>query len=202
MREPVVFRSRFGQILTIAIVAVGLFVAVSTAISGGILALVPYLPALGLVCVGTVALYWLPSVTVTDGSITLRNVLRTIELPWPSIGAVETRFALTLVTSFGTYTAWAAPAPGRFAVMGTGRDTKGLPESTFVNKSIRPGDDTSTDSGQAALIVRLRWEALQRAGYLDEARLETERPRTQWHWVTISVLAGLLAATIAAFILA
>lgn len=201
MREPVVFRSRFGQVLTVAIVAVGLFIAITTIAADGILALVPFLPSLGLVCFGTVALYWLPSVTVSDGGITLRNVLRTVELPWPSIGAVETRFALTLVTSFGKYTAWAAPAPGRFGAMGAGRDTKGLPASTYVNNSIRPGDDANTDSGQAALIVRRRWEELQNAGHLDDARLETERPRSRWHWVTIAILGALVVGVIVSLVL-
>ena len=45
----------------------------------------------------------------------LVNVLRTIDLPWPAIQLVDTKWALTLVTAYGKFTAWAAPAPGGMA---------------------------------------------------------------------------------------
>ncbi len=191
MSEPIVFRSRFGQVLTIAVVALALLAVILMAAQGAAVYVLRFGWLVALVAFGTWALFWAPSVSVSDGGVTVRNVLRTIELPWPSIGAVDTKYALTLVTTFGTYTAWAAPAPGRHATLSSKSDLAHLPSSTFVNGTVRPGDDLRTDSGQAALIVRRRWEQLRDGGFLDNARLERERPVTHWHWITIGVLAAL-----------
>ena len=56
---------------------------------------------------------------------------------------------------------------------------------------LRPGDLPSTASGSAALLIRRRWEALRKAGHLDEPRLEWERPPVTWH-VGMLVGAGVL----------
>lgn len=201
MSEPVVFRPRFGQGLTIGIVAIAVLMVIVAAVSDGILTLVMFIAPIALVCFSTFALFWAPNVTVSDGGVALRNVLRTVELPWPSITDIETRYALTLVTMFGRYTAWAAPAPGRHSALRTGFDTHALPPAVVASGSMRPGDDLSTDSGQAATIVRRRWEELQRAGHLDDARLETDRPRVRWHVNTIAALVGLSAITAATTLL-
>ena len=44
------------------------------------------------------AVFWRPVVAVDDGGVRLVNVLRTIDLPWPSILAIDTKWALTLIT--------------------------------------------------------------------------------------------------------
>jgi hypothetical protein len=132
------------------------------------------------------------------------NVLHTVDLPWPAIHRIDTKWALTLFTAYGKVTAWAAPAPGGFASRMAGRhDFKGLPESTFGgDQSIRPGDLPGTPSGAAALAVRRHWEQLRDAGHLDDPKLEFARPPTQWHYRTILVgavlvLLGLLTSILA-----
>ena len=72
-----------------------------------------------------------PEVVVDDGGVRLVNVLRTIDLPWPSIQAVDTKWALTLITAYGRFTAWAAPAPGR-----------------ATRRSGRPAQDAAAPAGQ------------------------------------------------------
>jgi hypothetical protein len=196
MSEPVIFRSRFGQVLTVVMIGLAVLVIVLMIVQGTGQYVLRFGWSAVLVAFATWALYWAPSVTVSDGGITVRNVLRTIELPWPAIGAVDTKYALTLITTYGKYTAWAAPAPGRHATLSARGDVKHLPSSTYVNGTIRPGDDLRTDSGQAALIVRRRWEDLRDGGFLDDARLERERPVIQWHWITIGVLVVLGTATV------
>ena len=69
-------------------------------------------PWLALVAGSCWALFWRPEVVVDDGGVRLVNVFRTIDVPWPSIQAVDTKWALTLITAYGRFTGWAAPAPG------------------------------------------------------------------------------------------
>lgn len=161
-----------------------------------------YGPLLLLGAVTAWAVFWRPAVTVNDAGVSLRNVLRTIDLPWPSIHRIDTRYALTLYTAYGRYAAWAAPAPSRSRVAEvTGAEVGHLPESTYAaGGSVRPGDLPGTSSGQAAAVVRRRWEALRDAGHLDDARLERDRPVVQWHWWTIGVLAALSGATVVGFL--
>jgi hypothetical protein len=201
MSEPITFRSRFGQVLTVFVAVVAAAAVALTIVQGAVGELGRYGWVIAFIAVLTWALFWAPSVTVTDGSVSLRNVLRTVELPWPSIGAIDTKFALTLITTYGKYTAWAAPAPGRHATLGPRGDLKHLPSSTYVAGTVRPGDDLRTDSGQAALIVRARWEKLRDEGHLNDARLERDRPRATWHWRTIAALVALGIATILGFAL-
>jgi hypothetical protein len=196
MSEPILFRSRFGQVLTVFVIGVAAIAVVLMIAQGASAEILRYGWVIAFVALLAWAMYWAPSVTVTDGGVSLRNVLRTVELPWPSIGAVDTKFALTLITTYGKYTAWAAPAPGRHATLSARGDLKHLPSSTYVAGTVRPGDDLRTDSGQAALIVRARWEKLRDEGHLDDARLERDRPRVTWHWRTIAALAVLGVAAI------
>ena len=188
--------SRFGRVLavgTVAVAAIGFLVTVAGA---GLEGVTRWIWPFAFVSYAAWAVFWLPTVTVSDGGVTLRNVLRTIHLPWPSIQGIDTKYALTLVTQYGKFAAWAAPAPTRYSVGSVDKTELGrLPESTYYAGTIRPGDNPASDSGQAALIVRTRWEHLRDAGHLDDARLERERPAVRWHIATIVTLVVLLVAT-------
>lgn len=199
-----VFRPVFGRVLAGAIMvlcAAGLVMAV---VHDGPSAIVQLGPWLVLVAGAVWATYWRPEVAVDDGGVHVVNVLRTIDLPWPSIQRVDTKWALTLVTAYGKYTAWAAPAPGglataRAASKGT---LGGLPESTYgPGRSIRPGDVPSSPSGAAAGEVRRRWEELRDAGHLDDPHLEFDRPPVRWHWPLIVAAAALVVLGVLAALL-
>lgn len=179
--------SRFGRFLAVAVAIVIAGGLISIVIGGGWEELLRYCWPLLFIAFSGWALFWQPSVSVSDGGVTIANVLRTIHLPWPSIQRVDTKYALTLYTAYGHYAAWAAPAPSRYTVGSTDKsELKRLPESTFFAGTVRPGDDPGSDSGQAALVVRRRWEALRDAGHLDDSRLEKPRPDVRWHWPTIT----------------
>ena len=197
------FRPESGRWMTGVVAAIALFGIVSLATQSGPVATLRYGPGLVLLATLVWAAYWQPSVQVSAAGVTLRNVLRTVELPWPAIQRVDTRYALTLVTAYGTYSAWAAPAPGSSRSReASAADLRGLPESTYgAGKSVRPGDLPTSPSGAAAAIVRTRWEALRDAGHLDHPRLERDRPRSYVHWRTVTLL-SLLAALTAAAVLA
>ncbi len=188
-----VHRPAFGRWLCLAIWAAcvfGLVRELADAPAAGI----ALLPWLALASLAAWAAYWRPCVQVDDGGVHLVNVLRTIDLPWPSIQRIDTKWALMLYTAYGGFTAWAAPAPGvRTAARLRTGPRQALPESAISDGvSIRPGDLPGTPSGDAALTVRRRWEELRNAGFLDDPRLEFARPPVRWHWSVI-VAAGIVA---------
>ena len=200
---PTIFQPRFGRWLCLAIWALsgyGLAIAVQ---ADGLGAVIRQGSWLGLAAVLVWALFWRPRVTVDDGGVHLVNVLRTIDVPWPAIQRIDTKWALTLITAYGAFTAWAAPAPGGLAVARMNpADRRELPESAFgLGGSIRPGDLPGTPSGAAAAVVRRRWEELRDAGYLDEPRLEFVAVPVRWHATVIAISLALLTLGLAAAII-
>lgn len=159
-------------------------------------------PWLVLVSGACWAAFWRPYVEVSDGGVRLVNVFRTVDLPWPSIQTIDTKWALTLVTAYGRFTAWAAPAPGvRGAVRATRSDVKNLPSSTYAGEGIRPGDLPSSASGEVAVLIRKQWEALRDAGHLENPRLEPERAPVTWHVPIVAAGAGLIVLGIVGLVI-
>jgi hypothetical protein len=194
------FRPSFGRALTVFVAAVAgvAFVAMLVAEPATALRAAPLL-ALGAGACW--ALFWRPAVEVSDGGVRLVNPLRTIDLSWPSIQAVDTKFALTLITAYGRYTAWAAPAPGARGVMrATRQDTANLPASARHAGTIRPGDLPSSPSGEAALLIRRHWESLRDAGHLDDPKLERDAAPVTWHVATMVVGGALLVLSVVAVV--
>lgn len=182
------FRPAFGRWLTIAIwvLTVVALVAVLFQSPAAALRTAPWLALLS----GAVwAAYWRPQVVVDVGGVHLVNVLRTIDLPWPAIQRIDTKWALTLFTAYGKFVAWAAPAPGGMSAARISRRTgTSLPASTFGSDgTIRPGDHPDSASGAAAAVVRRQWEDLRDLGFLDDPRLEFSRPPVRLHQRTIVI---------------
>lgn len=159
-------------------------------------------PWFGLVSLAIWVAYWRPCVSVDDSGVHLVNVLRTVDLPWPSIQRIDTKWALTLYTAYGAFTAWAAPAPGiRAAARLHAGSRPALPESAVSDGvSIRPGDLPGSPSGDAANTVRRRWEELRDAGFLDNPRLEFARPPVRWHWSVIAAGGVLVLGCVASIV--
>ncbi|HEY0186542.1 MAG TPA: PH domain-containing protein [Cellulomonas sp.] len=200
--DVVEYRPAFGRVLAVVMAVLGLGGLVAGLIADAAVTL-PYTAPVLLVVVAIWAAYWRPAVVVSPAGVELRNVTRTIELPWPTIQRVDTRYALTLHTAYGQYASWAAPAPGRTRVLASrAQDTQHLPESSYgPGGTVRPGDLASSGSGQAAILVRTRWEELRDAGLLDDARLERDRPRVRWHAGTLAAIGVLLAASVLPLVL-
>ncbi|WP_370524119.1 PH domain-containing protein [Cellulomonas sp. APG4] len=191
------FRARSGRVLTWAVAVLCAVAWVVTLVQEPVDAL-RYGPALALPALVVWAVLGRPAVLVSDGGVELRNVLRTVHLPWTAIVRIDTKYALTLETAYGTYAAWAAPAPSRMQTLGASpADLEHLPESTYVGGA-RPGDLITSASGQAAAHVRRRWEALRDAGYLDDPRLEHDRPQVRWHLLEALAVAALAAVAVLA----
>ena len=197
------FRPTSSRVLAGAIFAIGAVGLLALLIQTGIPGLLRYGWWILLAAMLAWALFWNPRVEVDAAGVRLVNVFRTVTLPWPSIREVDTRWSLTLTTAYGSFRAWAAPAPGRHATArATKQDIEHLPKSSFgVGDSVRAGDTLNSSSGQAAWAVRRQWEALRDAGHLDNPRLEFDRPPTTWHIATIAGLVGLAVLCAAGMVL-
>lgn len=191
-----VFRSRSNKVLAGVAWLVAALGVVVTAVTDGPGALIGAGPLLLIGFLGWL-LFWMPAVVVHDGGITLENPFRSIMVPWAALVDVDTRYALTLVTPGKSYTSWAAPAPGIWGGRNARpEDLKGLPSATYgPAKSVRPGDLKSTDSGQAAQLVRSRWEALIESGSLQTGHAATTPVTVTRRWTAIGVTTLLLAAS-------
>ncbi len=188
------YRPRATRVLGGAIFAICGVGLLGLLIDSGVAGLLRYGWWIALAGVLAWALFWNPSVQVDNAGVRVVNVFRSITLPWPSIKEVDTKWSLTLITAYGSFAAWAAPAPGRHATKNvTEQDIKHLPTTSFdAGGSIGPGDNPNSSSGQAALVVRRHWEALRDAGHLDNPRLEFDRAPVRWHVGLIAAIAVLL----------
>ncbi|MGV8876567.1 MAG: PH domain-containing protein [Rhodoglobus sp.] len=190
---------RFGRLLSILVAAALVAAFTLTITQGQWRAALQLLPIFALVAVITWATFWRPAVIVTGSGVTVRNVLRSVTIAWPEIRRIDTKYALTLETTHGTVSAWAAPAPGRHSVLSAVRqDGTHLPESSYLAGTVRPGDLITADSGQAAYLIRSHWERLRDDGFLDAATSEFTRLRVTWHWRTMGVIVGAVTVVVIA----
>ncbi len=194
------FRPGFGRGLTVFVAATAVVSVVVVSVTAGLSAVLLTLPWLALLVATCWAFFWRPSVSVSDAGVRFVNVTRTIDIPWPAIHEVDTRFALTLHTAYGRFAAWAAPAPGagtalRSSMRNRRESARDAADPSVIQTSSM-GDLPGTASGDAAMIVRRRWERLRDGGFLDDPRLEFDRVPVRWHW---SVAAGIAALATTSF---
>jgi hypothetical protein len=201
MAETVVFRSTFGKILTISVIFVVVACLVALGFQGDGAAVIRFASPLATLAYLVWLLSWAPAVEVSDGGVTLVNVFRTIDLPWPAIERVDTKYALTFFTHYGRFVAWAAPSAGRHQFINTPKeDARGLPESSFIAGTLGQGDLPNTDSGDAAAVVRARWETLRDGGHLDSGVLDSMIRPVTWSPVKIAMVPVLIAASLASLL--
>jgi hypothetical protein len=150
------------------------------------------LPWMSLFALAGWATFWRPRVVVSDAGVRLVNVSRTIDVPWPALQSIESRWALTLVTAYGRFTAWGAPAPGAYSAF---RAVGTRPHDPLATGDVRvrPGELPDSPSGAAAELVQRRWATLRAAGHLDQPRLERDRATVRWHIGTALAAVALLA---------
>jgi hypothetical protein len=182
-------------------VAVIVFALMLTAVGGFIFSAdawgaLHYSPLLALVCVGIWMLYWRPVVVVESTHFTIVNVARTWVIPFTCLEAVETKYALAVVTNAGKVTAWAAPAPGRHQTLSLSlADFRAVRRGKQVD-NVRPGDAPNTESGSVAFVVRRRWQDAVEA----QKSKPGEKPElvtTKWHTASLVTVGVLLVLAIA-----
>jgi len=202
MDRATTLRPLTGRVIAIVAAVIALLAAGSVFFTDDATNVLRGIAAPVLVVYAAWLLFWNPAVVIDDSGVLLKNVFQTVHLRWPAIDRIDTRWALTLFTPYGKFTAWAAPAPGRHAsIRIQPTDIRNLPESSYLAGSVRPGDVPNTPSGDASTIIRLRLEELRDAGHLDDRKLESDTAGVRTHWVRIAVLVVLVAASIVSALL-
>jgi PH (Pleckstrin Homology) domain-containing protein len=189
------FRPTFGRALSVVVAVIVAATLIGFAAAGDWNSLARYGGGLLLAVATAVALYWLPSLDVAEHEITVRNVFSTVHVPWPAIQRIDTKYALTLYTPAGKVTAWASPAPNRYAAQASSAVDARLAAGASGTHP-RPGDLPDTTSGAAAFVIRRHWEQLNEDGHLDAPVIEAGTLRREIHWATIAVLTALTVATV------
>jgi hypothetical protein len=196
-----VYSSRFNRILAVIIWALALFMTGSLLFVGPGVRLLYLFPAAFVALFAWEAL-WSPRVEVDDSGVRLRNVLRTVFVPWAALIHVDTKYALTLYTPGHSYAAWAAPAPGRASSYRATKSRSGNSGSRapLDGDAARPGDLLGTESGEAAYLVRSRWDRLRERGAFETGVADTTKVTVTTHWVTAIALVVLAAGSVVAIL--
>ena len=199
MPDPDVFFSRFNRVIAAIFATVAVLSALSLFLLPTASSRALVIPAL-FVVLFVWEILWRPILQVTDSAVTIRNPLRTIVVPWAALVHVDTKFALTLYTPGHKFAVYCAPAPGR-SLTSAGR-RKTTDPVAYVNGSPRPGDLPGSESGEAAQLVRSRWDALQRSGRVDGGLAAQTPIAVVWAWGRCGVLVAGAAASVVAILLA
>jgi hypothetical protein len=191
-----VYRSNTNKVISIAgwgVLGLGVIAAFLTGRPSAVLGLLPIATIALLIWL----LFWRPAIIVEDAGVTLVNQFQTVVIPWAKIVDVETKWSMTIVTPARRYRGAAAPAPGAVYRPNMSGATR---TGRVIDGSISKADTPGTDSGDAATIVRRRLQAMADAGTLPIGQADSMRVTTRVHWMSIAVLAVLVAASIPALL--
>jgi hypothetical protein len=161
----------------------------------------------GLAVLVVWALLGRPDVEVSDGTVVLHNVLRTVTIPWPTVLGTEVGWSFAVLTTAGRWVAWAAPrASGTARAMRRRRPTgeaddvvaaAGGPLPAGAPPQGPPGGRRrhAATAEAVAAAVDERLAVLRLAGHLDDAeRMVAEhglRPTVTWNSTTLAWALGL-----------
>ena len=163
MPHPVTFRPRGGLILAVIALVICAIGLIGLTLAEGAEGLLAWFWPIAAFAWGVWLLYINPCVTVTEGFVEIRNILRTHRVPWGDVEDIESRYALTVMTRDGRrIRAWAAPAPGARHALATRRDE--VSRTPGESDTRRPSDAEGTESGDATTLVRRHLTAYLRAG--------------------------------------
>ena len=187
MESMTVFRSRFGQVFTVATWVILAAAQAPVFFPVDINGIAHSFPLTALLGFSVWAAFWRPALSVDDRGLRIRNVVADYDIEWGAVQQVDTKWGLTIFTAIGKITAWATPAPGRHSAFTASKDQgRFLPESTYLVGTIRPGDLSTSESGAAAAHIRRVWETRR-----DEDGVATKRVNLP----VVTVFAGLVLAT-------
>ena len=193
-RADEVFRPKFNRILAMIVWGFAAVFGISVLLTADLAYYTTGLPLIGLIIFAAWTALWRPCVYVTDEAVSLVNVTFTVQIPWAALIQVDTRYSLTLMTPRRNYSAWAAPAPGRPTTRRAAR--RDVPERDSGAR-VRPGDLPATNSGDAAHLVRTRWDILRNRDAIDLGTADQTAEVVRWHGWDLVIWAALLLASFA-----
>lgn len=162
------FRTLPSRVAFVGVAVLALAVLVPMAFASPAPAILARGVAMGVAVVAWAWLaLWRPLVEVSDGGITIVNILRRVHVPWPVFAGVSSRWSLEVSTADGArHGAWAVPAEH-------GRTLRGQPRR-------------SASSAQAAeATITARHRALREAGHLSRQTIGTVQAETGWDRVAV-----------------
>lgn len=198
MGPTLIYRTFFARALAWAAALMSAFAVVFFLITGGIgeLARSGGISLLLLTLVW--ALFEYPAVIVSDGGVTVRNIMRTIHVPWPAYQGVDTAWQLRLRTTEGDVSSWAIPAPSRMEG-GPAASQDVVANPVAVEAALAAGSQpVNVWRGVNAVVVagavKARHEALTAQGWLKRGQPNTGLEHS---WNSRMLLAVASAAVLA-----
>ncbi|MFC7430834.1 MULTISPECIES: PH domain-containing protein [unclassified Agrococcus] len=188
--QPVTLHSRGNRAIAVAIWALSAAIAAASILQGT----PAIVPALAYASVAAWVGLWRPSLTIADDGIVVGNVLHVVRVPWEALVHVSTRYALTLHVPNATVSVFSAPQPGRFATFRARRVAR---RDGAEIAGMRPGDLPGTESGDAATILRTRWDALRAADAIEAGIADEATVHRRLRVDAVAVLACGAVATLA-----
>ncbi len=185
MRPTRVFRTAVARFLAWSSVALAALALAYLAVTGGLMEVLRSGPLAVLFATAMWVGFEQPHVTVSDGGITVRNVLRTTHVPWPTFTGLDSTWSLVIHTTEGDVGSWAIPAPSGFAARSS-RDVAGQAER-------------GVNAASVALVIGERHRALRdHLGVRTLGRVTLER---RWNRGAIASLVGAALAALAGVLL-
>jgi hypothetical protein len=141
---------------------------------------------------------WAPSLVVDASGAEIRNPVRTVVVAWQSLIHVDTKYSLTLHTPRRAWPVWCAPQASALVARRAARrareDRDPRDPRNPLDAGIPIGDIPGTESGDAAALVRSRWDA--RTGRGVDADTVPVHVTVHWGRVAALVAGPVLAATV------
>ena len=194
MGETLTFRTPMARVLTIGVAAVAVVAVAYFVSDGGIRELWRSGPTVLCIVVVTWALFWRPQVQVSDGGVTVANILRTVHVPWPVLRSVDSKWSLTVTGEDVTVSAWAVPASSGMAARTRRPGARGSQDAPSPLRSTGNAD-------AAALAIAERRTALADAGHLKAAPIGTVHSRKSWNVPEAAAIAGSLLLAVASYLI-
>ena len=182
MGPTVVYRTAVSRVLGVAAVVLAVLALAYFAATGGVREVLRSGPLVVLGAIVAWVAFGLPHVTVSDGGVTVRNVLRTVHVPWPTFAGADSTWSLTVRTTRGDIGSWAIPAASGFAAR-TSRDVAGQAER-------------GVNANTVALAIGERHRALVEGGFRGRATVQEVELERSWNTGSVLALAAGAAAAV------
>lgn len=137
MGPTLIYRTFFSRTVAWATAGVSTLALVFFVVTGGLVELARSGGFVVLVAALAWSAFEYPYVAVSDGGVTIRNIVRTVHVPWPAYQGLSTAWQLRVKTPDGEISSWAIPAPSR----------------TYAGKATNPDLPATVEAGAAPINI-------------------------------------------------